>query len=982
MKPSPQSNRMGCGPAAAMGGPAMVVFVAAVLALAPQVRASSFYISATLGDDANTGTSELTPWRTFGPVNALTLSPGDRVLLKRGDVWGEELHLRGKGTAGNHIELSAWGDALLDRPRIVRQDLEFDRCVVIEGPSYWKISAIDCRNAKIGLYLRYEQDYENEDVQIFDCHFQDMTDPTLDPSKHNYEIAWSNGIWLGGRIGGLVGDPNNFRLVLDGLAITDCTFRNCAHGYGNGFYYPEPYNSRVTNLYMADCTAYDCFNGAFALFDTNGGLIERVRSIGGGPPAYVWSGTTMGFAQNCMNVTIDNCLFAFIDRNESADGTGFDFEGSNIDCTFSNSVVYNCSGGGMLSLATGGFNQNISYTGNVFFNNAQNPWNDEINSEMVCGASGNTGTVSNNGFYRKDAGVPYFSSFWDGHTVTGNRLLEYGDVNDRAVWWNWQNDGDLEGWGNFNHWPSPTVSGGALRGTASGDDPFVEGPPTWSPVLLTPYVWVRMSQTAGIAGQIFYLTESDPVWNAEKSQFFFIEADGQMRDYFVDLRPSGAKGVITRVRLDPTVVTDSQMVIEHVRIVPRIDTRQGPPAPLPAVAQSLTFLSRASEDGWVLESGGGTGVGGSNNASSTVIRLGDAGTNGAYRAFYSFDTSALPDGAYIDSATMKFTRVGLVGADPWTYGGSLVEADRCTADIAARFGTSPLLENGDWQATADADAVAWYIVAFSNGLQVWDLLDQRGLDAVNKTGLTQFRVRFLTDTNGDNGDDYINVATAAYGGGTQAPELVVRYFDSVPPAEPPLAPGDPAVEGLTETALTFRWTDNSWNEDGFRVRLNTSPTEVAADSTGWSATGLDPNALNLLTVTAYNDDGESAATPNLNVWTLAATPLEPFTGVATEHTIAIAVRLDANPAITEYAIEVEQSGLFVQADGTLGAGKLWRTLADWDVVIVNGLEPDTEYTFRSIARNGAGVETAPGPGATARTTEVPPTGTQGWGRYE
>lgn len=50
---------------------------------------TDYYIDYTSGSDTDTGTSELRPWKTFAPINALaaTITAGDRIMLKRGSSW-------------------------------------------------------------------------------------------------------------------------------------------------------------------------------------------------------------------------------------------------------------------------------------------------------------------------------------------------------------------------------------------------------------------------------------------------------------------------------------------------------------------------------------------------------------------------------------------------------------------------------------------------------------------------------------------------------------------------------------------------------------------------------------------------------------------------------------------------------------------------------------------------------------------------------
>ncbi len=50
------------------------------------VNATNYYVSSS-GNDANSGTSESSPWKTLNKVNSFTPKPGDQILFKRGDEW-------------------------------------------------------------------------------------------------------------------------------------------------------------------------------------------------------------------------------------------------------------------------------------------------------------------------------------------------------------------------------------------------------------------------------------------------------------------------------------------------------------------------------------------------------------------------------------------------------------------------------------------------------------------------------------------------------------------------------------------------------------------------------------------------------------------------------------------------------------------------------------------------------------------------------
>ena len=65
------------------GGAATLISVGRATA----TGATTYYIDAENGDDANNGTDWKTPWKTFKNVNAKTFNPGDHILLEANSVW-------------------------------------------------------------------------------------------------------------------------------------------------------------------------------------------------------------------------------------------------------------------------------------------------------------------------------------------------------------------------------------------------------------------------------------------------------------------------------------------------------------------------------------------------------------------------------------------------------------------------------------------------------------------------------------------------------------------------------------------------------------------------------------------------------------------------------------------------------------------------------------------------------------------------------
>jgi hypothetical protein len=80
-----------------------------VAGLAELASATTYYVSSSLGNDANSGTSASAPWQTLAHVNAQMFNPGDTVLFRRGDVWNASLVVPSSGTSGSPITFDAYG---------------------------------------------------------------------------------------------------------------------------------------------------------------------------------------------------------------------------------------------------------------------------------------------------------------------------------------------------------------------------------------------------------------------------------------------------------------------------------------------------------------------------------------------------------------------------------------------------------------------------------------------------------------------------------------------------------------------------------------------------------------------------------------------------------------------------------------------------------------------------------------------------------
>jgi hypothetical protein len=116
----------------------------------------AYYIDAIGGSNANNGLTPATAWRDFTNINGKTLGAGERLLLKRGSVFNQELKVTAQGAPDNYAEIGAYGEGA--RPTIRRNRDINDRCILISTPSYLVIRDLIVCNAGKGLNVEFTRE--------------------------------------------------------------------------------------------------------------------------------------------------------------------------------------------------------------------------------------------------------------------------------------------------------------------------------------------------------------------------------------------------------------------------------------------------------------------------------------------------------------------------------------------------------------------------------------------------------------------------------------------------------------------------------------------------------------------------------------------------------------------------------------------------------------------------------------------------------
>ncbi len=254
--------------------------------------------------------------------------------------------------------------------------------------------------------------------------------------------------------------------------------------------------------------------------------------------------------------------------------------------------------------------------------------------------------------------------------------------------------------------------------------------------------------TMGRAGAPAY-SVSEPVdWHADQNAFADVAVSGN--NFTVTVYSESGSAIFSKTFTDGTT---------------------SGPTPTPSASTSTaTYISTASYDGQILESTETSTVGGTINATGATFRLGDDASNRQYRSILSFNTAGLPDNAVISSVTLKIKQAGAGGSNPFNSMGNIM------ADVmTGAFSGSTTLQAGDFQATASQNAVM-SIPNTPVSRFYTKTLSATYFSFINKTGVTQFRLRFATDDNNNLIADYLNFYSGNYStNASYRPKLIVNY---------------------------------------------------------------------------------------------------------------------------------------------------------------------------------------------------------------
>ena len=343
---------------------ASLSYSSSVLTLADTVG-TTYYVDSIDGSDDNAGTSESAALKTLSKAQSITLSAGDKILLKRGSIFNNEsILIKGSGTAENPIVLGAYGEG--NMPVI-------NACGAKYGVKVYEANYVTVENLEITNYTETAEEHygiyvAKSGIYSFSTGIKILNNYIHDIKNEN---EYAGGIYVRGDA--YTTDFNNILIENNKLYNVDSDGIYLNGGYNktnsktNGF----GENNIVRNNYLENIG----FDGIL-IHSCNGTLVEynvvnRSHCISKAAEVAIWSFSS------------DNTLFQFneaYNTQTNIDGQGFDCDYMCDGTVFQYNYGHHNQGGGMLICCASSFvnngttqqayNDNSVVRYNIFQNNS------------------------------------------------------------------------------------------------------------------------------------------------------------------------------------------------------------------------------------------------------------------------------------------------------------------------------------------------------------------------------------------------------------------------------------------------------------------------------------------------------------------------------------------------------------------------------------------------------------------------------------
>jgi hypothetical protein len=351
---TPPSASFGAAPLDGRGHTVNRLFAALALAAAgfavgAPAGAATYYVSQSEGNDSWNGQAAKPegthgPWKTLGQAASARLAPGDRILLKCGDTWNEELHPQGNGTPASPVVIGSYGEG--KKPVIDREDYNKDLFGIhLSDQEGFKIVGIEFNRCMTGIYGEYSDGCSTRKyLWIEDCYFHDSL------LYQHYEDYPTRKIGLGVCLFSHERDP---KIVLADITVRNCVFRRLASGFWTNS--PDNFNKNAGKLYnfanlaFEDCLFEEGYQWQLGIRGVAGGAVRNCVTHDVGRGFRAFNGVAGGMFFRCKDWVFEDSEWGYVSIGlGSGDGEAFDFEGTCDNMTMRNCLFHDTDGPGFL----------------------------------------------------------------------------------------------------------------------------------------------------------------------------------------------------------------------------------------------------------------------------------------------------------------------------------------------------------------------------------------------------------------------------------------------------------------------------------------------------------------------------------------------------------------------------------------------------------------------------------------------------------
>lgn len=343
-----------------------------------QAFSSNYYFSSAVGNDTNNGMSVEKPLKSLSEISKLKLIAGDKIFLKKGDVFYGSIELKNiSGNEGEPILISSYGSS--DKKPLIDAKGKLNG-ILIEDCSHIKVSDIEItangggvpnynpnkNYMRCGVFITTQNEGEFSDITIEDLHIRDVFFEEPGFQRGDAEVLTGNGNQNYGW--GIRVISKKAKSVLSNILITKCLIENVSH---SGIRFTGDYalttqktknikNIRIINNRVISVGGPAMQASVAENIEFKGNTVDHSgsdddsRKWGRGSGLWVWG---------CINALIEHNSFR--NANGPGDSAGCHIDFNNTDVVIQYNLSENNAGGFIEIL---GNNHNCCYRYNVSIN--------------------------------------------------------------------------------------------------------------------------------------------------------------------------------------------------------------------------------------------------------------------------------------------------------------------------------------------------------------------------------------------------------------------------------------------------------------------------------------------------------------------------------------------------------------------------------------------------------------------------------------